>query len=73
MSDITDLQDMLTEEATKLSFLGDVFAQETEGEFRFSDNGQSGLFFILREIETRLKHVNNTLGEICRAKQKETV
>lgn len=60
---INDLIDILHESRCKLAFMGDVLSQETMSVFHFSSDGESGLFFIMREIDVMIEHVSNELSE----------
>jgi hypothetical protein len=58
---LNNLADILNEERRKLAFIGDIFSQDDLHNFRFSDDGMAGFFFILRGIETMIEHVANEL------------
>lgn len=59
--DTIDLADTLNEARCKIAFIGDVFTQDEVRTFRFSNDGATGFYFILRDIETMLKHVSDEL------------
>jgi hypothetical protein len=62
MAQINDLTDRLNVCKSKVSFLTDVFSQDHATDFRFSEDGLSGLYFILRDIEGEIEFIVNELS-----------
>jgi len=54
MTDRIEAADRLTVCAAKLSFITDIFSQDEIRTFRFSEDGMSGFYFVVSEIEQEL-------------------
>lgn len=62
--DLIDLQDMIEDSASKISFIGSFFCQQSPNrEPEISCHDAVGLYYILRDIEDDLDMVVDELGK----------
>lgn len=68
---LLDVSDTLDVCRTRLSFLTDVFSQDQTRDFRFSEDGINGFYWILRNIEENLEQVSDGILKNARESRRE--